>query len=358
MHTVEPVTAGDGPERYSLYAALFFADMHRLKGFTEPDGTPIPFALLGRTATLRINDEYAVLRVHDWTAHPEAQRAFRSLYDGMARLITHHRIALYNMCGPQGIDWAPNEWDVARDNWPPEVYAPWKPRQPQTDGGIWPHGWHILPEHKRIVRYPQLYGREVREVTPVLLQDACTIDARENRADPWTDDRLRLALQLISEANAQWSQRLELLNLVRALEVLRTHRSIGKPLIALIDNWKDELTRFAESAAEPDLTVASKRLCDRLSWLKDESIAESLRRLAEETCPCDANQPAFTQPEDVRKAVNEVYDVRSKLVHTGRVPAKKECDQQTRIYSAASVARYLAACAAGARLRAPTPFRP
>lgn len=349
--TVEPVTAGDEPERYSLYAAVFFADMHQLKGFTEANGTPIPFSLLGRTATARIEDRYVVLRVQSWDSYSEAEQSFVALYEGVARLITHHRMALYSMHGPQEIDWAPNEYDILRDNWAPEVYAPWNARQPQTDGGIWPHGWYILPEHKRIVRYPQWYVRETREFTPVLLQNACTAHASKDRTEPWIDDRLHLALELIAQANAQWSTQLELLNLVRALEVVATQAPVAEPLVDRIDLWKDQLTSFGKSVGEPDLATASNTLRDRLSWLKNESITESLRRLAEETCPCDANHPAFTQPKDVRKGVSEVCDVRGQLVHTGRVHAKNERDGKTRIYDAVSVARYLAACAAGARLR-------
>jgi hypothetical protein len=347
--SVEPVTAGDEPKRYSLYAAVFFADIHYPKGFTEANGTPIAFPLLGRTASVRIEDRYVVARVQSWDSYAEAERAFVALYKAVARLVTHERMALYNMYGPQEIHWAPNEWDVLRDNWAPEVYAPWKARQPQTDGGIWPHGWYILPEHKRIVRYPQWYARETREFTPVLLQDACASDAGEDRSKPWTDDLLHLALQLIAEANAQWSTQLELLNLVRTLEVLATQARIAKPLMDLIDSWAEQLKTVGKSL--PDLTAASNTLRGRLDFLKNESIRESLRHLAEETCPCDANHRAFTQPEHVRKAVGEVYDVRSKLVHTGQVPGKKGRSGQARINSAASVARYLAACAAGARLR-------
>jgi hypothetical protein len=132
MLIMRPVTRGTGDERYSLYVPLFVADIHTLNGFTDEHGEPVPFALLGRTATLRIRGNACLFRAGDWSSLESATQALEKLHALLFHLISTEQAAIWGIRNRQEIDWQEHP---IRDKFPEEQYAPWPPRVPQTDWG-------------------------------------------------------------------------------------------------------------------------------------------------------------------------------------------------------------------------------
>jgi hypothetical protein len=135
------------------------------------------------------------------------------------------------------------------------------------------------------------------------------------------DKRLMLAVELSVEGNAQHSGRLELLNLVRALEVLADPMPVGAAVRSIIKDWRSDIDALvAEEVANPVGVSAEdlKRLKERLSFFYNESIFKSLVKLTEDSySPTSLESQQWTRI-NLQAAVREAYDVRSELVHKGR----------------------------------------
>jgi hypothetical protein len=340
-----PVTRGCGPETYSLYVPLFFGDIHRLDGFTNAHGEPTPFELFGVTATLATSPTVSLLRIGDWSTEDEAEQAFGDLRKLLLHLVSSQGAAIF---GGRHLDAVDRQAHPIRDYFPNDHYLPWSPRSPPTDGGIWPSQTCILPEHERIVEYPVGFGRQVKIIDPNVFQlaEIGSGDVGDQPTSP--DERLMLAVDLIAEGNGQRSRTLELLNLVRALEVLTKPANVVPRIRAIVDHWDSEIDdRISEISEELSESFASdlKRLLDRLGFLRQESISESLVSLAGASYPYAPPQSQFRQPDDSAQAVREVYDVRSKLIHTGTVPKKGGREGIERINDCLPLVRHLVACA-------------
>jgi hypothetical protein len=210
-----PVTKGNGPQCYCLFVPIWFADIHTLKGF-ETDVITLP----GRSVSVRTIEHSLIVQVREFKIEDDAKSCFEEIHAAVLRAVASRRASA--QVAPLG--------DIERGRGPipdlfaREVYEPWPPRTPETDGIIWRIRSYILPDHERILLMPTATGRIIREVSPSILTDWF-----RSRAIPrkWPlSDKVELALAIAADANAQRSLKLEFLGLVNALEVLIEERRL------------------------------------------------------------------------------------------------------------------------------------
>jgi Apea-like HEPN len=348
-----PMTAGTGSPRYSIYCPIFFHDIHRLDGF-EVAGGPSEFELLGRVATLEREPStgYAFLRVRSWPTEDEANEAYLELCAGVAQAIAVGRIAC-SVCGPlQLIDRGTDEF---RNNLGEQAYRGWPERAPPSDGIIWPYNACILPEHERIVCHPMTWGQEIRIITPNVLS-GCIGDAnRRFPAMPSLPERVRLALSLVAQANAQREPSVELVNLVYALEAIALESDNHPSIVQLISTWSTAcrartVEEKTKDSKDSELIRRLEILHSSLGHLKKESITSSIIRLASDSPDLNLPAPNFRKPDNLPKAIKQLYAVRSSFVHP-RPPEDESVSRLALINEHLPVARYIAASALSFVLR-------
>lgn len=125
------------------------------------------------------------------------------------------------------------------------------------------------------------------------------------------DEKLLLSMEIFCAARLESSQRATFLALVSALEPLAREAPLGQAVAAFVDQCVLQLRGNAD--VQPELKAS---LEGRLLQLRQESIRQALRRLAQSTLP---NQP------DAPRLIDDAYGLRSQLIHSG-VPADLDID--------------------------------
>lgn len=343
MHPI-PVTRGNGRQCFCLFVPIWFAEIHTLKGF-ETGFVTLP----GRSVSVRTVEHSLIVQVREFETEGEAKSCFEEIRTAVLRAVASRRASAH--VAPLG--------DIERgrgpisDGFTREVYEPWPPRTPETDGIIWRTRSYVLPDHERILLMPSATARIIREVSPSVLTDWF-----RSRVTPqkWPlSDKDELALAVAAEANAQRSPKLEFLGLVNALEVLIEEKVRTQAQEQFIGRWKCEIDEATIKAQEKNEAGLADELAEIRKRLDFNSIQGGLRRIFEGVAAAEVLDPAvnvgFKAVDDLGRAVSAIYAVRSELTHSGRVRDKGDVAGSIRLQEAASVARYLVYCALFDRLK-------
>lgn len=141
-------------------------------------------------------------------------------------------------------------------------------------------------------------------------------------ADPnaLEDTRVRTSLELFRSHFFERSPEARLLSLVMALEVLTTSQQKHPAALELIDCWKGQLVKLrGDMAEESEAAEALNALERELLFRRNLSLRSQIRILVKEGLK-------GPDTEDRARRAVEVYDARSKLVHTGRLDRDKLAD--------------------------------
>ena len=139
---------------------------------------------------------------------------------------------------------------------------------------------------------------------------------------PSLDDRTSLALELYSLSFFEQNSRAAFLTLVQMLESLAPETERSSKVIEFVAHL-ESLTKEASNAAKKAKEDADKSAYDgilgALSWLKTESITQSIKRLAEESCP-----GMLFQGLPSAKFIKTCYETRSSLTHSGKTALRAD----------------------------------
>lgn len=164
------------------------------------------------------------------------------------------------------------------------------------------HGLQVVPEIEQMRFGLVRLGRPEKKPTS-------PGDFEKNVAECYRPDKLltqkqTLAAQLYSQSHFHASDAARFVTLISAVEALAEQRRSSPAACALIETF------VGMTAAPVDLEGSEKQtLTDRLGYLKLESIGSACRALVRAYC----GEPAV-------KDFMRLYDVRSKLLHTGEPP--------------------------------------
>jgi hypothetical protein len=134
------------------------------------------------------------------------------------------------------------------------------------------------------------------------------------------DDKLRLALELYGAYYWESNSNTRFLTLVMALEALAPRETRPAPVIRLIKKWQSELEEQIEktdSTQKKDLE-SLESLRGGVERLKEESIKSSIRNFVQTTL-----QLHGIEADQTAKKVGEIYDLRSILLHEGKLEPSK-----------------------------------
>lgn len=140
--------------------------------------------------------------------------------------------------------------------------------------------------------------------------------ACRNAGRAFTDERLRLALELWSAHHKESSLRAKFLTLVMGLEVLAPPASKHVAALGVLDRWdKDLAAELEHYAVGSEGRDAIESLQREVLFRRERSIRSRLRKRALEVlgavCPTDAQR--------IAQMAVRAYDLRGSLVHNGTI---------------------------------------
>jgi len=123
-------------------------------------------------------------------------------------------------------------------------------------------------------------------------------------ASPAVEQRTLLSMELFAAAQLEASQRAKFVMAVSALEPLAQQEKLGPEAIAVIDRF---LASFDPASVPAEIRES---LRGRIGNLKQESVRQAIKRLCRRW---------FEDESEAHAAIDRAYQLRSQLVHDGRL---------------------------------------
>jgi len=149
------------------------------------------------------------------------------------------------------------------------------------------------------------------------------------------DPKLLLSMEIFAGARLEASDRARFLAVVSALEPLADEQPLGGSVNRFVASCLAELKRV------PDLaTDIRASLEGRVLGLRTESIRQSVKRVVRQ---------ALSDRPDAAEAIDEAYELRSQIIHTGR-PADLDVDLERELRMVSGIIRQIYASLLGRSL--------
>lgn len=133
-----------------------------------------------------------------------------------------------------------------------------------------------------------------------------------------SDKKLESALELYSK-NKQFSNTTQFINLIIILEILSERKNVSEKEIEIIEKIKNYTKRVIEKHNEESIeNIDENKYLSKIGDFKRISITQSLIELSEKF------SLNTIDPNLLESKIKESYDIRSKLVHDGKIKDKKE----------------------------------
>jgi hypothetical protein len=265
-------------------------------------------------AVVEKRDLSYVLRVPGFSSPREASDALKCISVSLLRLTVEKEIDIQFEPNAVPLDTSQGDNRQLRESAAEQNWQQWKVRADGTftDSGMSPYNTTIVPEHQRVWEYPFGQGHEIKMLDLDSLATSLDTALSINDADGVLNNRkLLLAIRTLGAANNTFQYMLRFVLLVTALEILRPYADRPAYSQKVITSLLRHLQRFKPSTAEKEELA---QLRQDITNLKKRSISAELRDLARSTMPQAAQQGISP---NVAKAMSEIYDIRSKIVHEG-----------------------------------------
>ena len=186
-----------------------------------------------------------------------------------------------------------------------------------VDGHVDPSPAVVVPEHLRIIEFGAgSLSVKVSMPVPSFLEhlaEGLTLPQPEQTA---ADERLSLSIDLYAASLWDISPTARVISLATALEALIEPERVNQAASDKIDQLREVFESSRDRSSEDEeLRRTLDRMRSRLAGLKDESISESLRKLA-----ATHSEALGETVDDARRNIGAAYGVRSKLLHDGFAP--------------------------------------
>lgn len=201
-----------------------------------------------------------------------------------------------------------------------DVGRPEDPRQPErAHGSVAGEGYYICRTGEGISFFslsePTLsVGRQWHNLETAFLDGV-----RRGRADAIAGPaRLSTALDLYVSSFRESTIEARFITLVSCLEVLAPEKDRHPAVVALFDDFKEDLKLALTEASDEAEKRAIEAALDDTKWKKKESISARIRELIRSGSAGDDQDV-----ETLVRRVNEAYAIRGLLLHEGHVDADR-----------------------------------
>ncbi|WP_019264756.1 HEPN domain-containing protein [Methanobrevibacter smithii] len=133
------------------------------------------------------------------------------------------------------------------------------------------------------------------------------------------DKKLILALEIYSKLS-QYHFKAQFLDLITILEILKPKYQISNNSMKHLDMIKKHIKKLRDDASEKNSEEYDElnRYLSSMNFWDEKSINKSLKIYVNE------NKVNFGDYENIETKLKDVYDIRSKLIHNGKISDEKE----------------------------------
>lgn len=303
-------STGSPPERYTLQIPFQLASMHELN---PAKVNAIAHGDLG--LEIVENEGMQLLRVIGFKTADQAEAFLARIRGALLRLIVVKKLSLRMATGVQKVQLSKEPIDVRSNPNFPGLFD--KVGWTHLDGFVDSSPVVVIPEHLRIMESGAgSVSLKVGIPTTSFLEhlaEGLSLPQAEQIA---SDERLSLSIDLYAASLWETNQRARVISLATSLEALVQPQPVGQAAFEQINHLLkafDSARNYTNENDEQRRALDSMR--SRLSGLKEESISESLRRLAASHAT-DIGEAV----DSARRNMNAAYGVRSRLLHEGHAP--------------------------------------
>ena len=313
IFSVTAGSSGSGKERYALRLPISFMPGYSLTGLELDHSLPV----LGTEARLVKEGAETVLLLGPLDSAASAAQLLEPLRCSLQWLSIRLRrgIRTSGVLQHARLSEEPTAVTANNRNLADAVSRGWT----AIDGDYEANGSAVvIPEHKRLIRFAT-GGAKVTTSNPVseFLSGLQELASKESLSDVVASPKLRLAAEIYASSYWDVTTVARFVRLVTALEALVARRASSSVVKREVEKgsslFKSARDVFSKDSPEFD---ELNRALQRLKELEKESISSGIRHFARRAAEAI---PRLGAPADVSKQIKTYYDLRSTLLHTGKV---------------------------------------
>ena len=269
------------------------------------------------TYSLTTNGPYCVLTAHGFFSEREARDHIYRIWAGLMWLLLNRELSPNAVLEAQSVTYTTDPIKAARNlsaNFGLSIDGP-------VDGLIDGSRPAVFPTDKR---FRTITGGDAT-LTVTTARSTILASLSEGVAFPRSDeliddDKLRVALELYGAYFTESSSNARFLTLVMALEALAIGAPRPQRVLDLIDQWKTQVDSVLSDGGWAREELESLDALRReLFFRKEDSIRKQIYNLVVFTLQ-QADDP---EAEELAQRAKKLYDLRSELVHNGKLPDVK-----------------------------------
>lgn len=267
--------------------------------------------------SLTTNGHYCVMTAQGFPSEQDARDYVSRVWAGLMWLLLNRELSTISVLEPQAVAWAEDPKKAAENlskSFGLVIDAP-------VDGlidGAFP-AVYLTSKRLRTITAGDV---AVKLTTPKASVLAALVEGSSfPRSDKLIEDnKLRVALELYGAYFTESSNNARFLTLVMALEALATGAPRPPLVLKLIDDWKKEVEQLmSEGNLSPAEVASLESLSRELLFRKEDSIRRQIVDLVLSTL----QNAKDAEAEKLAQTARTLYDLRSELVHEGKLPENK-----------------------------------
>jgi len=305
---------GTDEESFTIRIPINISPSSRIT--TTPGESPLNIA--GRPAAIFEEHGYYILEVYGFRSEEAAHESLPSIQASVVWAALRHGISLPFSRQPATVIY--DELLVNAEN---ELTRHFLEKGWDRLDGYYRSGHTVIkPEHKRL--YVEHVGNlklvpNVRDHELARTLDEASEFPHPEKLFHDENENLRRALNTYMSSFSQFDANARFLTLVIVLEILNPDRQAPQHVKDTVDQLRAQVKELRNTYDKDEPSSRYEDydyLLDRLRHLKDESIRRGIGSLVAEKLQAD---PEVSDPESLGQAAMKIYDLRSRLVHSGAV---------------------------------------
>jgi hypothetical protein len=190
-------------------------------------------------------------------------------------------------------------------------------------------GWHeidghydadkstIKPEHKRLIKFAAGAVTVRLDTAVTMLSEAMRQGMGQGRPElVLRNSKLRLASEVYLSSHFENTPTASFLSRITTLEILVEDAPASGSVKTMVEGFIDDAKAEQKGEPNPEIQREFQSLVSRLNYLRNRSIKSGIQTLVEQNLRAETDSD---EAAEVSREISQLYDLRSTLVHSGKV---------------------------------------
>lgn len=336
---------GGPPEEYQIHLAFDLSPIGCIPEFSDDGMKSAPVQVDGLEARIERHAHYFVLRIPHLQTSADADLLLQRIAVALNLLAVDKGISIGFDPIPIQVD--RSEWNLRFSNsYAAQLHPEWiREDGSYTDAVLWTHSTSIVPEQERVWEMSPLWGWETQQLSLASIGTALGNTFGINHPERVLKHRkLMLAFEMFKTAYSNRDRRTRLIQLVTTLEILSDRPERPEYSRRMIEQIGTQLQHLSAMSNDDDeIRKEWKDLREAVLRLKRNSIGAGVRDLVyswRKDIQTEDSSSISRQSSDTE--VNDIYQIRSELIHEGRLREEDVLTQKERLTRAYERLRVIA----------------